>query len=165
MKNPLMAYVLLRLCGLAITIGSIAFLMVLADAQRLSYLTIALFTHLDMVKSITIISIFTGIFFLFYSSPKAPDRTLNVKLFKGSMKMHPDLIKQTLENWFKENQLHGLKLLSVNVNPDNKIDLELKTSNLEEALVSLEDVESKLKDYMRQNMGIHDPIDVQLYEV
>ena len=53
----------------------------------------------------------------------------------------------------------------MNINHDNKIGLELKTSNLENALLSLEDIESKLKDYMKSSMGIDDPIDVQLYEI
>lgn len=165
MKYPFMAFVYLRLWGLILAGGSLAFLLILADSERLSIFTINLFTHQDVIKSMAIACIFIGIFFLFYSSSKVPQRTLQLKLLKGSMKMHPDLIKQSLENWFKENKLHGLKLLSVNINHDNKIGLELKTSNLENALLSLEDIESKLKDYMKSSMGIDDPIDVQLYEI
>jgi hypothetical protein len=165
MRHTFAALVCLRLVGLLLTLSSISFLLIVADSERLSSFTINLFKYQELVKSITIISIFVGIFFLFYSSSKIPERSLKLKLLKGTMKMHPALIKETLETWFKENQLFGLKLLSVNVNQDNKIGLELKTSNLEQALISLEDVEYKLKEYMLQTMGIDDPIQVQLYEL
>lgn len=165
MKHPWMALVYLRLIGLILTISSIAFLLIMADRERLAAFTINLFAYQDVIKSVTIMTIFVGIFFLFYSSSKIPERSLKLKLLKGSMKMHPDLIKETLDNWLKENHFHGLKLLSVSVNADNKIGLELKTVHLEQALNSLEDIEYKLKEYISQNMGINDPIDVHLLEI
>lgn len=165
MKQFFMPLIYLRCLGFIVTLSSLAFLLMIADKERLSLLTIKLFLHQEAIKSCTIVTIFVGIFFLFYSSSKIPERTLKLKLLKGTIKMHPDLIKSILEHWLKENQLHGLKLLSVSVSQDNKIGLELKTPNLAIALSSLEDIEAKLKEYMFNNMGIKDPIEVQLYEL
>lgn len=165
MKHTFMPLVFLRFFGFVLTLSSLAFLLIVADSERLSLLTIKLFTHQEAIKSVTIVAIFIGVFFLFYSSSKIPERTLKLKLLKGSMKMHPDLIKSILDNWFKDNHLHGLKLLSVSVTQNNKIGLEVKTSNLALALNSLEEIEAKLKDYMLKNMGINDLIEVQLYEL
>lgn len=165
MNKQFMAFVWLRLFGLLITLSSLIIVMILADSQKLSYFSLFLFERQEFIKSVATLGIFIGVFFLFYTSSKVPDRHLNIKLFQGSMKMHPELIRQTLENWFKEQKIHDIKLLSVTINHENKIGLELKASNLESALVSLEDIESRLKEFMTHSLGINDPVDVQLFEI
>ena len=81
------------------------------------------------------------------------------------MKLPPDMIKKSIDLWFAEQKVQGIKLVSVNLGEKSKISLELKTSNLQEALYSIEDIEAKLKDFMGSNLGIHTPIDLQLFEL
>lgn len=165
MKQQLFAYVWLRIWGTILTLLCVGAVFILAEPQRLSELSLLLFQHQESIKNIAIMGIFLGVYFIFYSSGKTHKNYLRLKLFKGSMKMHPDLIKQTLEKWLNDQNLKDVKLMQVKIIDESKIGLELKTSNLHKALYSLEDMEFKLKEFMQSTLGIDSTLDVQLFEI
>lgn len=166
MKKLYLSYVLLRLWGFVIVGLSTAFILLLADHESLSYFSYKLFQNQDKLKTLAILGIFLGLYFMFFSSSKIPDKYLSIKLFKGSMKMHPDMIKESLEKWLNHQNFKDVKLMNVVISPNNKIGLEMKTSDLNQALCALEDIEIKLKDFMATQLGVDGPeVDVQLFEV
>ena len=165
MKQLNMAYTWLRIGGFFLCIISMAAVLILAEPQRLSYFSYLLFKNQELLKTCSIVGIFLGVFFLFYTSSKVSHHYLKIKLFTGSMKLPPDMIKKSIDLWFAEQKVQGIKLVSVNLGEKSKISLELKTSNLQEALYSIEDIEAKHKDFMGSNLGIHTPIDLQLFEL
>ena len=82
------------------------------------------------------------------------------------MKMPPEMIKETLEQWLVHQNFKDVKLMNVVVSPNNKIELEMKTSDLNQALCALEDIEMKLKNFMATQLGMDGSmVDVQLFEV
>lgn len=165
MKSSFVAFFLLRILGAAITLLCVSSVYILAEPQRLSYFSLLLFKNQETLKTLAICGIFLGVFCLFYSSSKTPEKFLKVKLLSGPIKMHPDMLKQTLEIWLQEEKLNNLKLTNVTVAKNNTIGLEMTTSDMESALYSLEGVELKLKNFMTTTFGIETTVDVQLYEI
>ena len=164
MKQQLIAFTWLKIWGLILLSLSVGIVLILAEPQRLSYFSLLLFEHQEALKTGAILAIFIGAFFLFYASSKVSERYLKVILCKGSMKVHPDLIKESLEKWFVDQNIQNFKLISVTIVGDNQVGLELITPNLDLALYSLEDVEFRLKAFMGSTFAIHTPIEVQLFE-
>lgn len=165
MKGSFFAYIWLKILGCAIALASVGVVLILAEPQRLSYFSLLLFKHQEMIKNVAIFGIFLGVYFLFYTTAKIPERYLKIKLLQGPIKMHPEMIKKTLEQWFIDQKINDVKLMNVVIIGGSRIGLELKTSNLQTAVYSLEDVESRLKEFMTVSLGINTPLDVQLFEI
>jgi hypothetical protein len=165
MKSSFIALIWLRLWGLFLSFASLACVLIVAEPQKLSYFSYLLFTHQEIIKTCAILGIFVGVFFLFYSSSKIPERYLKIKLCQGPIKMHPEMIKKSLQKWLVDEKLSDFKLLNVTILSEKRIGLELKTSNLMTAMYSLEDIEFKLKEFMAGTLGIDTPVDVQLFEL
>jgi len=165
MKSSFIAFALLRLWGVVITALAISAVYILAEPQRLSYFSFVLFQNQETIKTVAIFSIFLGVFFIFYSSSKTPEKYVNLKLFKGPVKLHPDLIRQSLEKWFTDQKIQDVKLVNITVDRESKIGLELRTSNIQSALFSIEDIEAKLQEFMTSSLGVNQPISVQLFEL
>lgn len=165
MRRNVMAFLWLRLGAIVFSAASLGFLLLLADDERLSYFTYFLFKHQETLKSLSILGVFVGVFFLFYTGSKIPSRYVKLVLFKGSMKLHPDLIKQQLDQWLSDQKIHHIKLISVSLEPNQKIGLEIKTDDLNQGLLGIEEVEIKLKSFMSDQLGIKSTVDVHLFEV
>jgi hypothetical protein len=165
MKELSKAIFLLRLTGILTSAFGVLMISVLSHDEHLSYFSYLLFDHQEMIKTGAIFLIFLGVFYLFFCSQKAPSGYLKIKLFKGSMKAHPEIIKDCLEKFLNGEKLNALKIHQVSVKKGNHVQLELSTSNLQHALHNLEDVEAKLKVFMESQLGIKGPLEVQLYEV
>jgi hypothetical protein len=163
-KGEFLAIMWLKVMGIVITTLSLALVLIFAEPQRLAYLSWILFKHQDSIKTAAILGIFIGTFFLFYTSSKLPGRLLKLKLFKGPMKMHSDVISQTLQTWFDQQKRLDLSLIKITILADNRIALEVKTSNLATALEGFEEIEAKLKLFMEQYLGIHNPVELELFE-
>lgn len=165
MKQSFFALAWLKIWGFILLAVSVGAIFILADAQSLSYFSLLLFKHQEGIKTLAIGALFLAVFFIFYPSSKLPDHILHLKLGKGSMKMEPHMLKQALQIWLKEQKINDFVLLSVTIAPENQIGLELKTSNLSQALYSLEDVEMRLQAFMGNTFGIKTPLNVELIEV
>lgn len=165
MKEQIKAFILVKFAGCLILFLSILSIWIFSEPRRLSYLSLRLFEHQEMIKNISITLLFVGVFFLFYSSSKVPDKTLKLKLGKGEVRMHLEIIKESVERWMHEEKLSDVKLMAVYIRKPDQIALELKTHNLDQALVSLETVEEKLQGFLKKSFGLKGSLEVQLFEV
>lgn len=165
MKQLSKAIFLLRLTGFAILALGVFFIVVLSQEERLSYFSYLLFKYQEGIKTSAISLIFLGVFYLFFTSKNAPKSYLSVQLFKGSMKTHPDILKELVETFFIQEALKDMKIHAVFIKKGKPITFEMRTSNLKVALYNLEEIESKLQVFMEKKLGIKEPIEVQLFEL
>jgi len=165
MKELSKAIFLLRLTGILTSAFGVLLIAVLSHDEHLSYFSYLLFENQEMIKTGAIFLIFIGVFYLFFCSQKAPSAFLKIKLFKGPMKAHPEILKDSLEKFLRVEKMSELKIHAVSVKKGNHVQLELSTSNLQQALHNLEDIEAKLKVFMESQLGIKGPLEVQLYEI
>ncbi len=165
MKEQTKAFILVKCAGLLMLVLSIVGILVFTEQRRLAELSLMLFNHQELFKNLSILLLFAGVFFLFYSSSKIPEHFLKLKLFKGEMKTHPEMIKKTLEQWFLEENLAHLKLMAVHVSHPDQIGIEIKTHNLDKALISLTDLEFRLQIFLEKTFGLKGALEVQLFEL
>lgn len=165
MKQLSKAIFLLRLTGISILALGVLLIAILSQEERLSYFSYLVFQHQETIKTFAIGSIFLGVFYLFFSSKNGPKSYLSVHLFKGTMKAHPDILKELVETFFLQEEVKDMKIHAVFVKKGQPITFEMKTANLKLALYNLEDIESKLQVFMETKLGIKEPVEVQLFEL